>query len=196
MIINKCRKKSIIGSGTGRKVYDHKQGQVIKKAVNKAGCEQNKVELSIIGFNDICAKTYKAKSNYRQIFQEKLLVENKKGEIIEKILGFDYNTLVCYFDFKYCTKFGCDSVLYDKDKLIKKYKKISENIVKKLEKNIKVQRILELVFTHQLLPTDLLRDESWEGDMMALLCYVIMVLIMILLIIFTLWSIFSNLKMI
>lgn len=62
-----------IGKGSGRVVYDLRNGMVVKEALNKKGYAQNEVEYQISSIDDsgLFAKVIKVSDGYRYLIMEK-----------------------------------------------------------------------------------------------------------------------------
>ena len=67
------RKYSVIGSGSGRLVFDMGNGYVVKMAKNKKGIAQNKAEYQIAAadHSDLFAKIVTVSEGYRYLVMEK-----------------------------------------------------------------------------------------------------------------------------
>lgn len=76
----KNKRYKLIGSGSGRRVFDLENGYVVKVAKNKKGIAQNKAEykISLADNSNIFAKITEVSSNYKLLIMEKA----------EKIDGF------------------------------------------------------------------------------------------------------------
>ena len=62
-----------IGSGSGRQVFDLRNGYVVKVAKNTAGIAQNKAEykISFIDYSNLFAKVIQASSDFRLLIMKK-----------------------------------------------------------------------------------------------------------------------------
>lgn len=77
------RKYRLIGTGTGRNVFDLDNGYVVKMAKNKKGVAQNKAEYKIATVNHSCfiAKITAVSDDYRLLIMEKAEKINSIAEV-------------------------------------------------------------------------------------------------------------------
>lgn len=148
---------NLIGSGTGRMVFEVSDELVLKVAKNEAGRRQNEVEFKLHN-NDICASIHQHSSNFDWCLMERVYPFDENT--FNTLTGTTYLDRMIWCEFK-----SIDNGHFTPEinkRIEARYVSMSKDgWLEKMEENMFSSKLVNLMLSHDLEAGDLVRYDSW-----------------------------------